>query len=147
MYSTQRRYERFKLIYIYKIKENLVPNVSSKYGLFFDNESRHGCLCKIPKFPPGGKARKARDGSFAWTAYNLWNSLPRCVRNIAGRDVEFFKNKLDRVLAYYPDVPRCSGSGHTYDRNFHKSNSLCDHYGDKKIRDVINGITKKSLGL
>merc|ERR1711942_493663 len=90
--------------YTYIKKENLVPNVSSKYGLFFDYESRHGCLCKIPKFPPGGKARKARDGSFAWTAYNLWNSLPRCVRNIAGRDVEFFKNKLDSLGL----LPRCA---------------------------------------
>ena len=145
MYSIQRRYERFKLIYIYKIKEGLVPNISSKYGLCFDKESRFGCLCKIPKFPPGGKARKARDNSFAWTAYNLWNSLPGCVRNIAERDVEFFKNKLDMVLTYYPDVPRCSRSGHSYDRNFHKSNSLCDHYKNERINCVINSITKESL--
>merc|ERR1712002_1156550 len=30
MYSVQRRNER--IIYIYKIKENLVPNISNKYG-------------------------------------------------------------------------------------------------------------------
>ena len=147
MYSIQRRYERFKLIYIYKIKENLVPNVSCKYGLYFKTDGRHECLCKIPRFPPGGKARKARDSSFAWTAYNLWNSLPGCVRGIAGRDVEFFKRKLDRVLAYYPNVPRCSKFGHTYDRNFHRSNSLYDHYRDERISRVINSITKKSLGV
>ena len=34
IYSTQRRNERFKIINIYKIKENLVPNVSSKHGLY-----------------------------------------------------------------------------------------------------------------
>ena len=48
-----------------------------------------------------------------------------------------FKNKLDKALALYPDVPRCSESGHTYDRNFRKSNSLCDHYGDANIRRRI----------
>ena len=133
-----------KLIYIYKIKEGLVPNVSSKYGLYFDTEGRHGCKCKIPRFPPGGKARKARDSSLAWTAYNLWNSLPGCVRNIAGKNVEFFKNKVDKVLAYYPEVPRCSEFGHSYDRNLRKSNSLCDHYRDERISRVINSITKKS---
>ena len=91
--------------------------------------------------------RKGRDSSFAWTVCNLWNSLPGCVRNIAGKDVEFFKNKLDKVLAYYPDVPRCSEFGHTYDRNLHKSNSLYDHYRDERISRVINSITKKSLGV
>ena len=84
---------------------------------------------------------------FAWTACNLWNSLPGCVQNIAGKDVEFFKNKLDKVLAYYPDVPRCSKFGHSYDRNFCKSNSLYDHYRDERISRVINSITKKSLGV
>merc|ERR1712121_528499 len=87
MYSIQRRNERFKIIYIYKIKEGLIPNVSSKYGLYFDTEGRHGCLCKIPRFRPGGKTRKARDSSFAWTACNLWNSLPRGVQDITGEDV------------------------------------------------------------
>merc|ERR1712082_366338 len=141
MYSIQRRYERFKLIYIYKIKENLVPNVSSKYGLYFKKDGRYGCLCKIPSFLPRGRARKARDSSFAWTACNLWNSLPRCVRDIAGEDLMSFKKKLDGVLSYYPDVPRCTESGHTYDRNFHKLNSLCDHYGNARIKAVIDKIT------
>merc|ERR1712121_580591 len=103
MYSIQRRNERFKILYIYKIKEGLVPNVSNKYRLYF-TEGRHGCLCKIPRFCPRGKARKARDSSFTWTASNLWNSLPKYVRDIAGENVMFFKNKLDKVLAYYPDV-------------------------------------------
>merc|ERR1712030_32129 len=43
MYSIQRRNERFKIIYIYKIKENLVPNVASKHGLYFKTDGRHGC--------------------------------------------------------------------------------------------------------
>merc|ERR1712082_440688 len=82
MYSVQRRNERFKIIYMYKIKENLVPNISNKYRLTFRINSRRGCICDIPVFPLGSRARKARDNSFAWTAYNLWNSLPKCIRNI-----------------------------------------------------------------
>ena len=49
--------------------------------------------------------------------------------------------KLNKVLAFYPDIPKCSKSGHCYDRNGHKSNSLCDHYRNVEIRNVIDNIT------
>ena len=46
-----------------------------------------------------------------------------------------------------PDGPRCSEFGHSYDKNFRKSNSLYNHYRDERISRVINSITKKSLGV
>ena len=98
LYSIQRRNERFKIINIYKIKEKLVPNISKEYGLTFKMHGRRGCECEMPTFPIGSRARKARDSSFAWTACNLWNSLPRCVRDITGKDVEYFKNKLSTQM-------------------------------------------------
>merc|ERR1712121_564092 len=136
MYSIQRKSERFKMIYVYKIKENLVPNISKnhKRKLSFRRTKRRGCVCDLPDIRPRSRARRARDNSFAWTACNLWNSLPKCIRDIKGEDLMCFKNKLDKALALYPDAPRCSESGHTYDRNFRKSNSLCDHYGDANIK-------------
>ena len=97
MYSIQRRNERFKIIYIYKIKEKLVPNISNKYGLTFKMNGRHGCKCDVPTFPIRGRARKARDSSFAWTACSLWNSLPKCIRNITGKDfLRFLRRNLIR---------------------------------------------------
>ena len=33
-------------------------------------------------------------------------SLPTCVRDISGKDAQFFKNKIDKDLASYPDVPQ-----------------------------------------
>ena len=140
MYSIQRKHERFKILYMYKIKEGLVPNISSKYGLTFNVHVRHGCRCDIPNFPTREKARKARGCSFSWSACNLWNSLPKCVRNITREDIKFFKNKLDKVLAFYPEVPRYSRSGHSYDRNGRKSNYLCNHYRNVKIRHEIYNI-------
>ena len=71
MYSIQRRNEWCKIIYIYKIKENLVPNISNKYLLTFKIHGRHGCKCEIPTFPIRGRASKARDSSFAWAACNV----------------------------------------------------------------------------
>ena len=126
---------------MYKIKENLVPNISNKYGLTFRINGRRGCICDIPGFPPGSRARKARDNSFAWTACNLWNSLPRSVRDISGRKVEYFKNKLDQILAVYPDIPRCAKSGHSFDRHGRRSNSLCDHYRNRIVRQKLDKIT------
>ena len=140
MYNIQRKHERFKILYMYKIKEGLDPNISSKYGLTFNVHVRHGCRCDNPNFPTRGKARKARGCSFSWSTCNLWNSLPKCVRNISREDIKFFKNKLDKVLAFYPDVPRCSSSGYSYDRNSRKSNSLCIYYRNVKIRDEIYNI-------
>ena len=59
--SIQRRHERFKIIYLYKIKEGLVPNISSTNGLFFKDHIRYGCKCIVPYFPIRGKARKSID--------------------------------------------------------------------------------------
>ena len=142
MYSIQRRNERFKIIYIYKIKEELVPNISNRNGLTFSMHVRHGCRCNMPTFPIRGKAKNARDRSFAWTACNLWNSLPRCVRDISGENVDVFKRKLDKILAIYPDKPRCAMSGNTFDRHGRRSNSLYDHYRNRAVRKKLDKITE-----
>ena len=140
-YSIQRRHERYKILYIFKIKEGIVPNISSTYGLRFRNHGRRGWICEVPKYPLRGKAIKAREESFALTASNLWNSLPKVIRDISGKDVTQFKNKLDKVLGYYPDIPRCSISGHSYDRCGRKSNSISDHYANRGVRMVLDKIT------
>ena len=138
MTSIQRRHERYKALYLYKIKEGLVPNISSTNALKFRNHGRHGCKCEVPNFPMRGRARKARDNSFALTACNLWNSLPVYVREISGKEVGYFKKKLDKALALYPDVPRCSDFGHSYDRNGRKSNSLYVHYQNIEIKRILD---------
>ena len=97
MYSEQRRQERYKILYVYKIKEKLVPNVSDAYGLQFYNSKRHGCMCRIPSYPLyHNKAVVARNASFALTASNLWNILPKCIRELSGLNTTAFKRRLDR---------------------------------------------------
>ena len=91
MYSIQRRHERYKIIYTYKIKEDLVPNISNTHGLQFLPNERHGYTCKVPKYPLyNNKAASARDRSYALTASSLWNSLPRDIRNISGVSVDSY---------------------------------------------------------
>ena len=135
LYSTQRRHERYKIIYIYKIKEELVPNISSTHGLQFFNSKRHGCKCRMPSFPLyHNRAVIARNSSFALTASSLWNCLPAKIRNISGLSVEAFKRRLDKVLNLYPDEPRCSSSGIYTDEHGRASNSLVDISRNKEVR-------------
>ena len=143
MYSVQRRHERYKIIYLYKIKEGLVPNVSNTHGLQFHPNERHGCVCNVPKFPLyNNKAAKARNRSFALTASQLWNSLPKATRDIAGVSVDTFKRKLDSMLKHYPDEPRCSATGIYTNSHGRKSNSLYDlsHNRDVKrwVKQMMN---------
>ena len=134
MYSVQRCQERYKIIYTYKIKEGLVPNISETHGLQFLPNERHGYTCRIPKFPLyKNRAVVARNNSFALTASMLWNSLPRSLRNITGVSVDIFKRRLDAVLRHYPDEPRCSASGVYINSSGRKTNSIVDL---NNIRDV-----------
>ena len=138
MFSIQRRHERYKVIYTYKIKEGLIPNISQEYGLKFSDHGRHGCKCGIPTYPLyNNRAGKARDNSFALTASNLWNALPRHIRNISGKSVECFKRHLDKALKLYPDIPRCSSSGIFKDRHGRNSNSLCDLFKNREVRMIV----------
>ena len=139
MYSVQRRHERYKIIYVYKIKEKLVQNISSSHGLQFYQRGRLGCVCRIPSYPlHHNKAVTARNNSFALTASSLWNSLPKNIRNISGLSVAAFKRKLDRVLKIYPDEPRCSSIGFYTDMHGRASNSLTDLSRYREIRRLLS---------
>ena len=138
MYSAQRRHEIYKIIYIYKIKENLVPNISNTHGLQFFSSRRHGCICRMPTYPLyHNKAVIARNNSFALTSSSLWNSLPQHIRDISGLSVDAFKRRLDKVLKCYPDEPRCSATGLYTDIHGRASNSLYDISRNREVRERV----------
>ena len=83
------------------------------------------------------KQEKLRDNSFALTASNLWNALPRHIRNISGKSIEHFKKNLDKTLKLYPDVPRCASSGLYKDKHGRNSNSLCDLYRNCEVKKIV----------
>ena len=64
-----------------------------------------------------------RRNSFAVRGPNLFNSLPRHVRDLSGCKVDTFKNALDRYLASVPDQPLIPGM--TQYRQI-ESNSIID---------------------
>ena len=138
MYSVQRRHERYKLIYMYKIKEGIVPNISETFGLTFSQRGRHGCICKMPPYRLyHNRAVIARDNSFALTASSLWNALPKNIRNISGLSVDSFKRRLDKLFKLYPDSPRCASIGVYQDRNARTTNSLYYIAKHREVRRMV----------
>ena len=66
-------------------------------------------------------AQKLRDSSFQVTGPQLFNCLPKWLRNPKKLTLEEFKEKLDSVLSKVPDEPRIGGPGGW------NSNSLLTH--------------------
>ena len=124
---TTKKHKRYKILYVYKIKEKLVLNVTQSDGLYFVYQ-RHGCEYKLPRYHIRKGIRKAWENSFVLTARNLWKLLLRGIRDISGEDLKNFKGKLDSVSCYYPDIPWCSHHGHAYTGGGNRLNSLHDHY-------------------
>ena len=125
LYSVQRRFERYSIIYTYKVLESLAPNftvnkIQSTYS------ERRGRMCKIPPLTNRqcpSIVKNAREGSMAIRGPRLFNELPKYLRNVSSVSSDTFKKKLDRYLAQLPDQPTVDGY---YGRRAASSNSLLD---------------------
>ena len=104
MYSQERRMERYRIVYIWKILEGLVPNC----GVECDKENaRLGRKVKIPSLSKNGRqaVQTLREASFQINGARLFNCLPKKVREIRIYQDEF-KEALDDYLSTVPDQPR-----------------------------------------
>ena len=135
LHSIQRRHERYKILYIYKIKEGLVPNLPShptepgnSYALRFTPCLRGGYRCSLPnQILHHNPATIPRDSSFALTASRLWNCLPPNISAISNLKVSSFKKQLDKFLDLFPEEPRCSASGNFTDPNTGRNSNSIFH--------------------
>ena len=125
LYSVQRRYERYSIIYTYKIIEGLAPNLSAnKFQVQFSE--RRGRMCKVPTvsgYQCPSAVRNAREASLAVRGPKLFNQLPKSIRSVTGVSINTFKRKLDHFLSQLPDQPTVDGY---YGLRAFSSNSLVD---------------------
>lgn len=125
LYSLQRRRERYRIIYVWKILENLVPNSSdcSDQKIQAKISPRNGrrCIIKVTNTIPPQRIQTLINSSFSHNAPTLFNSLPKFLRNLTGCSLDFFKSTLDRFLIKTPDEPLIPG--YTANRRA-ESNSL-----------------------
>ena len=106
--SVQRRFERYKVLYTWKILEQKVPNC----GITWTNRCTTGRLCST-RTSTGrtNRIRRLRSESFQVVGPVIFNSLPPEIRDLSGCSNETFKLHLDRFLSVIPDCPRVpSGS-------------------------------------
>ena len=111
-YSLQRRAERYKILYCWKIMEGLAPNLSTN-SIQVKHSERRGRFCVLPKLKNSllcsAKINTIRENSFSVQGPKLFNSLPMKNRNITGVSVETFKYHLDKLLTNIPDQPGVPG--------------------------------------
>ena len=109
MYSLERRRERYRIMYTWKILEGWLPNltdpITTKYS------ERVGRLCIIPS--KQAKASSAiqtqKFNSFRIHGARLFNKMPKEICNITNCEPTFFKRNLDTFLSLVPDEPLVAG--------------------------------------
>ena len=101
MYSQQRRLERYRILYAWKILNNLAPNC----GLEEMSSERRGRELRIPNYKGRMGVKSLREQSFQVHAPKLFNSLPKQIRNAKYLSLDEFKQKLDKFLSCIPDEP------------------------------------------
>ena len=126
MYSLERRRERYRIIYVWKILENMVPNLNAAGTMFKTSTSlRNGRQCIVPPISKSASTRVSslREGSLAVNGAQLFNALPRHLRDITGVELSEFKKKLDEFLSNVPDQPQ--SPGYTAARQAESNSLLC----------------------
>ena len=121
LYSLQRRHERYRIIYLWSVLEDLVPNPKPGqiYGKF---HVRHGRSCAVP-IVKNNVCKSIISSSFSVRSGQLFNCLPKELRDMSNCSKETFKHCLDDFLRTVPDEPLISG--YTQYRRA-ESNSLID---------------------
>ena len=101
--SQQRRLERYRIMYVWKILEGKSPNCGIKH----DENERKGRMCSLP--PIAKKAsqfvKSQREQSLQMHGSKLFNKLPCEIRNMSKCEVIDFKKCLDIFLTEIPDEP------------------------------------------
>ena len=142
LYSLERRRERYIIIYVWKIINELVPNIESRNKISTTHPTRFGKKCAIPPLKNSSMCRikTCKDNSFFVKGPKLFNCLPSELRDYKGK-ADSFKHQLDKYLLTVPDQPGFHDP--VYTRRA-ESNSLL-HQVELMQQDVIRGGFASSL--
>ena len=104
LYSLERRRDRYRIIYLWKSLEGMVPSL----GLNSRWNPRRGRIVDVVNIARDAPAwvKQAKAHSFKHEAVQMWNLLPKHIRNTTNVTVETFKSRLDKYLQTIVDQPR-----------------------------------------
>ena len=107
--SVERRVQRYRCIYIWKILNHKIPDIGI-LNLGRTRNTRSGVTI-IPLALDGFSAsfRTKQKNSMLHAGVIIYNSLPESIRNIKD-DLDEFKFELDRYLKLLPDQPAVPGA-------------------------------------
>ena len=119
MYSQERRRERYRIIFIWKVLQGLVQG----YPISSRQNPRQGRLVVVAKHHSSAPAvvKNAREASLSVQGSRLFNLLPKHIRDIDTGTTDQFKMELDSWLESIPDQPTIQGR-----QRAGKTNSLID---------------------
>ena len=146
MNSQQRRYERYRIIYTWKVLEGLVPNCGIKQA--HSSQDRQGRKFEVPPLMGIHSVKTQRDHSLQVHGPKLFNILPPKIRNITKCGVDDFKEKLDSFLTNIPDQPNVGElqPATCEQANGHPSNSLVDQILEYQKTQTPNFSSKFGSG-
>ena len=123
-YSLERRRDRYRIIYVWRVLEGQVPNIGAE-RISAKWHVRRGRECTPPKADKKAcrKVQQLIHASLPVHGQRLFNALPQDIRNVTACSVDIFKSKLDKFLRSVPDEPQIPG--YTAMRRA-ESNSLLD---------------------
>ena len=103
LYSLELRRERYVIIHLWKMLENLVPNKSPTEECIIETQTefshRRGRTCKMHNLTnTPSHLMKARKQTLKHFGTKLFNNLPKSIRNVTNTTVDAFKSKLDKYL-------------------------------------------------
>ena len=108
MLSLQRRLERYRIIYSWKVLENLVPNCGLQ-EVEASAESRRGRRLAVPDIDRKASTAKQLNQVFQVHGPKLFNCLPAKIRNMTKVGLDDFKMALDKWLESISDQPKVDG--------------------------------------
>ena len=95
LYSLQRRRERYGIIYVWKMIEGLVPNLSDPITCSFSD--RRGRTCVVCH-SGAGRLGTLKYNRFRWRSIRMFNRLSKSIRMLSSCSVVGFKSKLDLTV-------------------------------------------------
>ena len=114
LYSIQRRRDRYQIIYLWKIIEKIVPNLSAPITCTYSE--RRGRSCAVLHVNVG-RLDTLCYNRFRWRAIRIrmFNKLPIHIRMISSCSVDKFKSQLDKHLRNISDLPCQPGYNNSLD--------------------------------
>ena len=147
MLSLQRMLERYRVLYVWKTLEGLVPNCGVTEGS--TRETRLGRKCKIPSINMGSTAavKTIKEQTFQVNGPQLFNTLPKYLRNMTKCTMDDFKERLDLYLGQIPDEPSVPGlTPGACSPDGRPSNSLLHQRPAERLQGGLGGLRTRPAG-